>query len=119
MAEDQYQYDENGFREDLKGRDDVLHQPDADRTERELTTLDYDQTMAFFSDQTPAKPEYNLDEKVLDKIRTDHPKINDTDIENVIKDKYQQIMMARYNDAQDSNVTIAGGNSDSTANQKS
>lgn len=117
MADDQYQYDENGFREDLKDQDDVLHQPDADRTERQLTTLDYDQTMAFFSDQTPAKPEYSLDEKVLDQIRKEHPQINDTDIE-IIKDKYQQILLARYNDAQDSNVTIAGGNSDATASQK-
>ena len=116
MADDQYQYDDNGFREDLKNQDDVLHQPDADRSERELTTQDYDQTMAIFSDQTPAKPEYSLDDKVLDKLRQDHPQINDTDIESVIKDKYQQILLARYNDAQDSNVTIAGGNSDSTAN---
>ena len=43
MEDNKYQYDENGFREDLKDDPDVLHQPDADRTQRDLVILDYDE----------------------------------------------------------------------------
>lgn len=104
MAE---QYDDNGFREDLKGRDDVLHQPDADRSSWETQKLDYDETIAILTDKEKVKPEMQFDDATLDKIRKEHPQINDTAVNKVIEDKYQQILLARYNVDQEENVTIS------------
>lgn len=106
MADDQYQYDQDGFREDLKDKKDVLHQPDADRSKWQLHTLDYDETMAFLKGDKEVKPDYHLDDQILDKIRNSVDKINDEDADSVIEDKYQQILLARYNVDQDTNVTI-------------
>lgn len=106
MAEDQYQYDDNGFREDLKDRDDVLHQPDADRSVWTTQELDYDQTVAVLTGKEAVKPEMQFNDDVLDKVRQELPKIDDTAVDKVIEDKYQQILLARYNVDQEENVTI-------------
>ena len=106
MAEDQYQYDDNGFREDLKDRDDVLHQPDADRSIWTTQELDYNQTVAVLTGKEAVKPEMQFKDDVLDKVRQELPKIDDTAVDKVIEDKYQQILLARYNVDQEENVTI-------------
>lgn len=107
MAEDnKYQYDENGFREDLKNDPDVLHQPDADRTERKLNILDYDETMAFLNGKKEVETTLGFSDEVLEKIKKDHPTLNDTPIDKVIMEKYQQILSARYNESQANNKTI-------------
>ncbi|MGM9907816.1 hypothetical protein [Limosilactobacillus sp.] len=106
MADEQYKYDENGFREDLKGRDDVLHQPDADRSSWDTQELDYDQTVAVLTGKETVKPEMQFNDEVLEKVRQEMPKIDDTAVDKVIEDKYQQILLARYNVDQEENVTI-------------
>lgn len=106
MADEQYKYDENGFREDLKGRDDVLHQPDADRSSWDTQELDYDQTVAVLTGKEAVKPEMQFSDEVLEKVRQEMPKIDDTAVNKVIEDKYQQILLARYNVDQEENVTI-------------
>ena len=99
MEDNKYQYDENGFREDLKDDPDVLHQPDADRTQRDLITLDYDETLAFLNG-------------VLEKIKEKYPTLNDTPINKVIMEKYQQILSARYNESQANNKTVHADDSE-------
>ena len=69
MEDNKYQYDENGFREDLKDDPDVLHQPDADRTQRDLITLDYDETLAFLNGEKEVKTVYDFSDDVLEKIK--------------------------------------------------
>lgn len=110
MADEQYKYDENGFREDLKDRDDVLHQPDADRSSRDTQELDYDQTVAVLTGKEAVKPEMQFSDEVLEKVRQEMPKIDDTAVDKVIEDKYQQILLARYNVDQEENVTIQDDN---------
>ena len=108
MADDNYQYDENGFREDLKDNPDVLHQPDADRSSWDLKTLDYDETIAVLNGEKKVEPEFAFADEVLDKIRADKPKLNsDEDLNAVIEDKYQQILLARYNVDQDKKITVS------------
>lgn len=106
MAETDYQYDEQGFREDLKDKPDVLHQPDADRSAWEVQTLDYDTTLALLKGDEAVKPEYQFDDQVLEKLKKDVPEIDGTATPKVIEDKYQQILLARYNVAQEQNVTV-------------
>lgn len=106
MAENKYQYDENGFREDLKNDPEVLHQPDADRTQRALVTLNYDETMAFLNGEKEVKTVYDFSDDVLTKIKEKYPTLNDTPINKVIMEKYQQILSARYNESQANNKTI-------------
>lgn len=106
MAEQQ-PVDKQGMREDLKNDPDVLHQPDADRSERDLKTLDYDQTVAFLKGDLAVKPDFNLADDVLKQVREKLPKIDDHDVDSIIKDKYQQILLARYNESQAQNVTVA------------
>lgn len=110
MADEQYKYDENGFREDLKDRDDVLHQPDADRSSWDTQELDYDQTVAVLTGKEAVKPEMQFSDEVLEKVRQEMPKIDDTAVDKVIEDKYQQILLARYNVDQEENVTIQDDN---------
>lgn len=106
MAEDQYQYDQDGFREDLKDDPDVLHQPDADRTQRELVTLDYEETLAFLKGEKEVKTVYDFADEILDQIKEQYPMLDDTPIDKVIMEKYQQILSARYNESQANNQTI-------------
>jgi hypothetical protein len=112
MTED-YQYDENGFREDLKDNPDVLHQPDADRTQRDVEVLDYDDTLAVLEGKKEVATTLDFSDEVLDKIRKDHPQIDDTLVDRVIMDKYQQILIARYNQSQADNQTIHAKDEDS------
>lgn len=108
MADDNFQYDENGFREDLKNDPDVLHQPDADRSSWDLKTLSYDETLAVLNGETKVEPEFAFADDVLEKIRKDQPEINsDEDLNAVIEDKYQQILLARYNVDQEKNITVS------------
>ncbi|MGM9882697.1 hypothetical protein [Limosilactobacillus reuteri] len=106
MEDNKYQYDENGFREDLKDDPDVLHQPDADRTQRDLITLDYDETLAFLNGEKEVKTVYDFSDDVLEKIKEKYPTLNDTPINKVIMEKYQQILSARYNESQANNKTV-------------
>lgn len=106
MEDSKYQYDENGFREELKDDPDVLHQPDADRTQRDLITLDYDETLAFLNGEKEVKTVYDFSDDVLEKIKEKYPTLNDTPINKVIMEKYQQILSARYNESQANNKTI-------------
>ena len=106
MEDSKYQYDENGFREDLKDDPDVLHQPDADRTQRDLITLDYDETLAFLNGEKEVKTVYDFSDDVLEKIKEKYPTLNDTPINKVIMEKYQQILSARYNESQANNKTV-------------
>lgn len=106
MEDNKYQYDENGFREDLKDDPDVLHQPDADRTQRDLITLDYDETLAFLNGEKEVKTVYDFSDDVLEKIKEKYPTLNDTPINKVIMEKYQQILFARYNESQANNKTV-------------
>lgn len=105
MAKADYQYDDQGFREDLKSKDDVLHQPDADRSAWQPQVLDYDTTLAVLKGDQAVKPEYQFDDQVLAKIKHNLSKIGDTATNKVIEDKYQQILLARYNIDQDKNIT--------------
>ncbi|QZN92264.1 hypothetical protein KZE55_05370 [Limosilactobacillus panis] len=99
-------YDENGFREDLKNSKDVLHQPDADRSAWDLKVLDYDQTLAVLNGKLAVKPNFSFADDVLKKIREEKPQIDsDEDLNSVIEDKYQQILLARYNEDQAKNVS--------------
>ena len=107
-----YQYDENGFREDLKDDPDVLHQPDADRTQRDLITLDYDETLAFLNGEKEVKTVYDFSDDVLEKIKEKYPTLNDTPINKVIMEKYQQILSARYNESQANNKTVHADDSE-------
>lgn len=108
MADDNYQYDEAGFREDLKDKSDVLHQPDADRSSWNLKILDYNETLAVLNGDTKVKPEFAFSDKVLDKIRTNQPELkSDESLDAVIEDKYQQILLARYNVDQEKNITVS------------
>ncbi|MBD7895367.1 hypothetical protein H9564_06600 [Limosilactobacillus sp. Sa3CUN2] len=107
MTEDGYKYDENGFREDLKTNPDVLHQPDADRSARKLKILSYDETIDVLNGDTAIKPEFSFSKEVLDKIIKEKPKLKtDESLENLIKDKDQQILLARYNEDQADNYTV-------------
>ena len=100
------EYDENGFREDLKNSKDVLHQPDADRSAWDLTVLDYDQTMDVLNGKLAVKPNFSFADDVLNKIREEKLQIDsDEDLNSVIEDKYQQILLARYNEDQAKNVS--------------
>ncbi|MCC4399099.1 hypothetical protein LMC10_03205 [Limosilactobacillus reuteri] len=112
MEDNKYQYDENGFREDLKDDPDVLHQPDADRTQRDLVTLDYDETMAFLNGEKEVKTVYDFSDDVLEKIKENYPTLNDTPINKVIMEKYQQILSARYNESQANNKTVHADDSE-------
>lgn len=103
-----YKYDKDGFREDLKDDPDVLHQPDADRTSWDLKVLSYDETIDVLNGDTKVKPEFSFSDEVLDKIIKEQPKLKtDEDLQNLIKDKDQQILMARYNEDQANNYTIS------------
>ena len=106
MEDNKYQYDENGFREDLKDDPDVLHQPDADRTQRDLITRDYDETLGFLNGEKEVKTVYDFSDDVLEKIKEKYPTLNDTPINKVIMEKYQQILSARYNESQANNKTV-------------
>ncbi|MDO4913225.1 MAG: hypothetical protein Q3961_01585 [Bifidobacteriaceae bacterium] len=107
MDDQKYEYDENGFRVDLKDNPDVLHQPDADRSTWDLNVLDYDQTLAVLNGDTDIDPNFDFSDEVLDKIRADQPELKiDESIDAAIKDKYQQILLARYNVSQEENVTV-------------
>lgn len=111
--EDGYTYDENGFREDLKNDPDVLHQPDADRTSWNLKVLSYDETIAVLNGDVKVQPEFSFSDEVLDKISKEKPELRtDESLENIIKDKDQQILMARFNEDQANNVTIDEKNAD-------
>lgn len=110
--------DNQAGRNGLKNQGDVLHQPDADRSEWQTHTLSYDETMAFLKGSDPAKPEYHLDDQVLAKIRAEVKEINDEDTNSVIEDKYQQILMARYNADQDANVTVGFGKNNQESTQE-
>ena len=112
MEDNKYQYDENGFREDLKDDPDVLHQPDADRTQRDLITLDYDETLAFLNGEKEVKTVYDFSDDVLEKIKEKYPTLNDTAINKVIMEKYQQILSARYNESQANNKTVHADDSE-------
>lgn len=113
MAEDGYQYDENGFREDLKDDPDVLHQPDADRSKWEFKVLSYDETIAVLNGDTKVQPEFKFSDEILDKIIKEKPELkSDEDINNLIKDKDQQILLARYNEDQANNQTIGSDSKD-------
>lgn len=116
MAAD-YKYDEDGFREDLKNDPDVLHQPDADRTARNTDTLDYDDTLAVLKGEKEIATDLNFADEVLDKIRKDYPQIDDTPIDRVIMDKYQQILIARYNQSQADNKTIHADDKDEDSDE--
>lgn len=108
MAEDGYKYDENGFREDLKSDPNVLHQPDADRTSWKLKILSYDETIDVLNGDVKVQPEFKFSDEVLDQIIKEKPELNpDEDIKNLIKDKDQQILLARYNEDQAKNYTIS------------
>ena len=108
VVNDNYQYDENGFREDLKDQSDVIHQPDADRSAWDLKTLTYDETLAVLNGEKKVEPEFNFADDVLAKIKEEQPALNnDEDLNAVIEDKYQQILLARYNVDQDKNVTVS------------
>lgn len=107
-----YKYDEEGFREDLKDDPEVLHQPDADRTVRDVQILDYDDTLAVLKGEKEIATDLGFADDVLDKIRNDYPQINDTAIDRVIMDKYQQILIARYNQSQADNKTIHADDGD-------
>lgn len=102
--------DDQGMREDLKNDPNVLHQPDADRSDRDLKTLDYDQTVAFLKGDLEVNPDFNLADDVLKEVREKLPQIDDQDVNGIIKDKYQQILLARYNESQAQNVTVAPQN---------
>lgn len=112
MEDNKYQYDENGFREDLKDDPDVLHQPDTDRTQRDLITLDYDETLAFLNGEKEVKTVYDFSDDVLEKIKEKYPTLNDTPINKVIMEKYQQILSARYNESQANNKTVHADDSE-------
>ena len=112
MEDNKYQYDENGFREDLKDDPDVLHQPDADRTQRDLITLDYDETLAFLNGEKEVKTVYDFSDDVLEKIKEKYPTLNDTPINKVIMEKYPQILSARYNESQSNNKTVHADDSE-------
>lgn len=112
MEDNKYQYDENGFREDLKDDPDVLHQPDADRTQRDLITLDYDETLAFLNGEKEVKTVYDFSDDVLEKIKEKYPTLNDIPINKVIMEKYQQILSARYNESQANNKTVHADDSE-------
>lgn len=108
MTEDGYKYDEDGFREDLKNDPNVLHQPDADRTSWKLKVLSYDETIDVLNGDTKVQPEFKFSDEVLDKIVKEKPELkSDEDIKNLIKDKDQQILLARYNEDQANNQTIS------------
>lgn len=112
MEDNKYQYDESGFREDLKDDPDVLHQPDADRTQRDLITLDYDETLVFLNGEKEVKTVYDFSDDVLEKIKEKYPTLNDTPINKVIMEKYQQILSARYNESQANNKTVHADDSE-------
>ena len=108
MTEDGYKYDEDGFREDLKNDPNVLHQPDADRTSWKLKVLSYDETIDVLNGDTKVQPEFKFSDEVLDKIVKEKTELkSDQDIKNLIKDKDQQILLARYNEDQANNQTIS------------
>lgn len=89
----------------------TLQQPDADRSAWQLKKLNYDETVALLKGTTKVEPQFALDDQVLDKIRNDKPDIgSDEDLNAVIEDKYQQILLARYNADQDDNVTTGQKN---------
>lgn len=89
---------------------DTLNQPDADRSEWAIKTLNYDETLAVLNDETAIKPEFDFDDDVLNKIRADKPELkSDESLEAVIADKYQQILLARYNKDQEDSNTINDG----------
>ncbi|WP_242362378.1 hypothetical protein [Limosilactobacillus antri] len=86
---------------------ETLDQPDADRSDWDLQTLDYDETMAVLNGEQKVQPEFAFADDVLAKIRKEQPKLKgDEDLNSVIEDKYQQILLARYNVDQEQNVTI-------------
>lgn len=101
-------YDQDGFRNDLKGKDDVLHQPDADRSAWNLKILTYDETIDVLNGDLKVEPEFSFSDEVLNKIIGDHIQLkSEDDIQNIIKDKHQQILLARYNQDQRLNKTIS------------
>ncbi|KRK59699.1 hypothetical protein FC31_GL000465 [Limosilactobacillus antri DSM 16041] len=86
---------------------ETLDQPDADRSDWDLQTLDYDETIAVLNGEQKVQPEFAFADDVLTKIRKEQPKLkSDEDLNSVIEDKYQQILLARYNVDQEQNVTI-------------
>lgn len=86
----------------------VLQQPDADRSNWDLKILDYDETMAVLNGEQKVQPEYAFADDVLAKIKQEQPKLTgDEDLNSVIEDKYQQILLARYNVDQEQNVTVS------------
>lgn len=89
---------------------DTLNQPDADRSEWDIKTLNYKETLAVLNDETAIEPEFDFDEAILDQIRADKPELkSDESLEAVIADKYQQILLARYNKDQEDSNTINDG----------
>lgn len=101
-------YAQNGFRNDLKDKDDVLHQPDADRSAWELKVLGYNETIDVLNGDLKVEPEFSFSDEILNKIIEDKVELKpDDDIQNIIKDKDQQILLARYNQDQSLNETIS------------
>lgn len=103
MAEENYQNNEQ--------EPSVLNQPDADRSSWDLKTLDYDETLAVLNGEQKVQPEFAFADDVLAKIRKEQPELkSDEDLNSVIEDKYQQILLARYNADQEQNVTVSENN---------
>ncbi|HJF47294.1 hypothetical protein [Limosilactobacillus oris] len=99
MAEENYQSNEQ--------EPGTLEQPDADRSSWELKSLDYDETLAVLNGEQKVRPEFAFADDVLAKIRKDKPELKSSeDLNSVIEDKYQQILLARYNVDQEQNVTV-------------
>ncbi|MFC2684992.1 MAG: hypothetical protein ACFN06_05685 [Limosilactobacillus oris] len=99
MAEENYQSNEQ--------EPGTLEQPDADRSSWELKSLDYDETLAVLNGEQKVQPEFAFADDVLAKIRKDQPELKSgEDLNSVIEDKYQQILLARYNVDQEQNVTV-------------
>lgn len=99
MAEENYQSNEQ--------EPGTLEQPDADRSSWELKSLDYDETLAVLNGEQKVRPEFAFVDDVLAKIRKDKPELKSgEDLNSVIEDKYQQILLARYNVDQEQNVTV-------------
>jgi hypothetical protein len=86
---------------------ETLDQPDADRSDWDLQTLDYDETIAVLNGEQKVQPEIAFADDVLTKIRKEQPELKSgEDLNSVIEDKYQQILLARYNVDQEQNVTV-------------
>ena len=59
----------------------------------------------FLMVKKEVKTVYDFSDEVLDEIKKKYPTLNDTPIDKVIMEKYQQILSARYNESQANNKT--------------